>query len=229
VRHPLLRGALPILGGQLRGEWWLPSSRGRLLQLYLGTYEPEQTAAFLEHVTDGGTFLDIGAHAGYYTLLGAHRVGPTGRVWAFEPEPRNARHLNEHVRLNRLSNVRIEETAVSERVGTARFGGGTGSGTGRLTDAGSLEVPTVTIDDVCRRNGLRPTAIKVDVEGAELAVLEGGEATLRESRPVVFLSTHSRELNAEAIRRMRALGYAVSPLGYPSLEESRALLCLPDG
>ncbi len=228
MTSPLLRGALPILGGRLRGSWWLPASRGRLLQLFLGTYEPAQTAAFMEHVDEGGTFLDIGAHAGYYTLLGARQVGPRGHVWSFEPSPRNARYLKAHVRINRLANVRVEERAVSNRVGTARFGGGTGTGTGRLTGDGELEVRTVTVDELCRRHELRPTAMKVDVEGAEIAVLEGAEDTLRGARPVVFLSSHGPDLHAEAIRRLRALDYALEPIGDPSLDESRALLCLPE-
>ena len=85
-----MRLRFPILAGPLRGRWWLPATRGKLLRIYLGTYEREQTALFRELIRPGHTVLDVGAHVGYYTVLASALAGPRGAVWAFEPNPANA-------------------------------------------------------------------------------------------------------------------------------------------
>lgn len=219
---------LPILRGPLRGARWLLASRGKTLRVLMGTYEPEQTALFVRHVGPGGTFLDVGAHVGFYTLLGARRVGSEGRVWAFEPDVTNARHLRRHVAINGLSNVRVEEAAVAEADGTARFGGGSGSGTGRLTGSGDREVRTVGLDSLCDRHGLTPTALKIDVEGAEGAVIRGASETIRRARPVIFLSTHGPEAHERSVGLLRDLGYHLAPILGDTVEGSEELLAIPD-
>lgn len=218
---------LPIVRGPLRGTRWLLASRGKTLRVLLGSYEPEQTALFVRHVRPGGTFLDVGAHVGFYTLLGSRLVGGDGRVWAFEPDPTNAHHLREHARINRLSNVHVEEAAVAAAEGTARFGGGSGSGTGRLTEAGEVAVRTVALDPLCARHGLDPSAIKIDVEGAETAVIEGATETIGRARPVIFLSTHGREVHERSVGLLRDLGYDFTPILGGSVESSSELLAVP--
>lgn len=218
---------LPIVAGRLRGRWWLPASRGKVLRILGGTYEPEQTRLFEAHVGPGATVLDVGAHVGYYTLLSAVLAGPTGRVVAFEPSPENAAFLLRHVRINRLENVRVEQAAVSDRAGTARFGSGSGSGTGHLAEAGELTVRTVTVDEVCAEHGLSPDAIKIDVEGAEASVLRGARETLAGARPVVFLSTHGPEAHRDSLDLLRGLGYRLSPILGGDLVTTAEVLALP--
>ena len=67
------------------------------------------------------TVFDIGAHAGYYTLIASKLVGGSGHVVAFEPAPRNLRYLRRHLSLNHVSNVTVLEVAVSDRAGVGRF------------------------------------------------------------------------------------------------------------
>jgi FkbM family methyltransferase len=218
---------LPIVRGRLRGRWWLPASRGKVLRILGGTYEPRQTALFEEHVRPGATVVDVGAHVGYYTLLSAVLAGPGGRVVACEPDPANAGFLRRHVELNRFGNVRVVQVALSERGGTARFAFGSGSGTGRLADAGELEVPTVRLDDLCREQALTPDAIKIDVEGAEAAVLRGAAETLARARPVVFLSTHGPEAHRASLALLAGAGYALSPILGDDLATTSEVLALP--
>lgn len=220
---------LPIIGGALRGRWWLPASRGKVLRILNGTYEREQTRLFQEHIRPGATVLDVGAHVGYYTLLSAVLAGPRGRVHAFEPNPQNAAFLRRHVRLNRLGNVTVEQAAVSDRAGTARFDFGTGSGTGHLADAGALEVRTVRLDDYCAQHGLAPTVVKIDVEGAEMSVLAGGRETLARHRPVIFLSTHGAEVHAASLGFLRGLGYQLRPILGGDLQTTTEVLATPGG
>jgi FkbM family methyltransferase len=219
---------LPIVAGPLRGRWWLPASRGKLLRILGGSYEPEQTALFERWIGAGSTVLDVGAHVGYYTVLASVLAGPRGRVLAFEPNPRNHGFLARHVAINRCANVELVQAAVSDTAGTARFDFGTGSGTGHLAPGGALEVRTVRLDEVCRERGITPAAVKIDVEGAELQVLRGAEQTLGAARPVVFLSTHGAAVHAECLAWLGARGYALSPILGDDLRAATEVLGLPD-
>jgi FkbM family methyltransferase len=220
---------LPILAGPLRGRWWLVQSRGKVGRVLAGRYEPEQTALFRRWLAPGHTVLDVGAHAGYYTLLSALLTGSTGRVWSFEPDPVNASFLRRHVRINRFEQVAIEQAAVSDCAGTAHFAHGTGSGTGHLDERGELEVPTVRLDDFCEQHDIAPHAIKIDVEGAELAVLAGGIGVIRRHRPLIFLSTHGEEVHTRCLELLGEAGYQLSPVLGGDLRTTTELLCVPAG
>jgi FkbM family methyltransferase len=172
--------------------------------------------------------LDVGAHAGYYTLLSAVLAGPTGRVWAFEPDAANAHFLREHVGLNGLARVVVvEQAAVSDRTGTARFAAGSGSGTGHLAEQGPLEVAMLRLDDYCERQGIVPNAVKIDVEGAEAAVLAGGMETIRRHQPVIFLSTHGAEVHQQCMAVLSATGYQLAPVLGADPQTTTELLCIP--
>lgn len=216
---------LPILAGPLRGRWWLPQSRGKILRILGGTYEPEQTRLFREHITAGATVLDVGAHVGYYTVLSAVLAGPRGRVVAFEPNPSNHSFLERHVALNRLNNVTVENVAVADTNGTASFAFGTGSGTGRLQSGGDLEVRTIRLDDFCRERGVQPGFIKIDVEGAELDVLRGAAETVAAHHPVIFLSTHGPRIHADCLAWLRERQYALAPVSGSDLGSASEVLC----
>jgi FkbM family methyltransferase len=219
---------LPILAGPLRGRWWLPASRGKILRILGGGYEPEQTALFQEWIRPGATVLDVGAHVGYYTLISSVLAGPRGRVLAFEPNPRNCAFLRRHVAINGLRNVEVEPAAVAEAAGSARFDFGTGSGTGHLAEGGALEVRTVALDEACRARGLTPNAVKIDVEGAELQVLRGGEDIVTRARPVIFLSTHGAQVHRACLDWLGERGYALRPILGDDLQRATEVLCLPE-
>lgn len=224
-----MRLRLPILAGPLRGRWWLPASRGKLLRIYLGTYEREQTALFRELIRPGHTVLDVGGHVGYYTVLASVLAGPGGAVWAFEPNPANAAFLRRHAAVNGLANVHVEQAAVSDAEGTARFDFGTGSGTGHLSTDGEIEVRTLRLDDFCAERSIVPHAVKIDVEGAEGAVLEGFARTVESARPTIFLSTHGPGPHRRCVEWLRARGYRLRPILGEDVETTSELLCTPDG
>jgi FkbM family methyltransferase len=217
------------MGRPLRGYWWLPSSRGKVLRVLRGTYEPEQTAHFVRWIGPGATVIDIGAHVGYYTLLASMLAGKTGSVWAFEPEPTNAAFLRQHMYLNHCSNVHVEEVAVSNASGRARFVCGKGSGTGHLDRSGGMEVRTIRLADFCGARGIRPTALKIDVEGAEAEVLEGARELIRSTRPVIFLSTHGPALHRQCLSWLRDDGYRLQPILGGDIDGATEILALPDG
>jgi FkbM family methyltransferase len=223
--------AVPLLLGPLRGCWWQLASGGKVARLLLGTYEPEQSGLFLRHIHAGEQVLDIGAAAGYYTLLAARLVGPRGQVVAFEPDRANLSYLRAHVRANRLNQVTVLPLAVGAEHGQFRFGGGTGSGTGRLCDEGTHEVAVRRLDDLAAERGLVPRHVKIDVEGAELGVLQGGEQTIRRYRPTIFLSTH--DWIAPGVHRaccalLESWRYRLQAIRGTSVERTSELLCVAE-
>lgn len=219
---------LPVLRGPLRGARWLPWSGGKTARVLLGTYERQQTRRFVECVGPNACVLDVGAHAGYYTLLAARLVGARGVVVAFEPNPRNARYLRRHVDRNRLPQVEVQQLAVGKASGTVGFSTGTGTGTGHVADGGLLRVQMLRLDEFVIARGIRPTHIKVDIEGGELDMLEGARQVLTRFRPTVFLSTHGPAVHRACCELMTQLDYELQPIrAEEALPVATEVLCQP--
>jgi FkbM family methyltransferase len=161
----------------------------------------------------GGTVLDLGANVGFYTLLAAELVGPSGRVHAFEPVPRNLQYLRQHIALNGLTNVSVVEAAVSDAGGRRRFRLHVSAAMGHLGDDGQMEVSTVALDQFVFETAVAaPHSIKIDVEGAEFSVLQGARETLSQHRPSLLLATHSHALRSHCLDLLAAHGYMVRPI-----------------
>jgi hypothetical protein len=83
--------------------------------LFTGTYQEDVLSAVREFVSAGDTVIDVGAHHGLMTVTAAKTVGPTGRVYAFEPSPSIREELQRHLRLNELDNAPSCRLACSRR------------------------------------------------------------------------------------------------------------------
>lgn len=203
---------MPIVRGRLRGKKWIVGSGAH--GCWLGTYESQMREAFEDALESGDTVFDVGAHVGYYTLLAAEIVGPSGLVVAFEPLPSNLDYLRAHLQLNDITNAIFVEAAVSDRASFARFDDTGGSYSGRLLarseEGVGIEVSTVALDQWTRgeRVGL-PCVLNIDVEGAETAVLTGARHILGEARPTVFLATHGREQHRDCCELLSGMGYTL--------------------
>ena len=174
---------------------------------WLGTYEPEAQAAFARLIREGDVVYDVGANAGFFTLLAAKLAGERGTVYAFEPFPRNVSHLRRHLQLNGV-NATVLDVALSSKSGTARFASAAHASMGKLDTAGDLEVHTETVDELVRTGRiLPPSFIKMDVEGAEYDVLRGAADTLSRHRPPMLLSTHGSEVHGRCCTFLAELGY----------------------
>ncbi len=151
-----------------RVEFILMSER-RVLEIVMRSLHP------------GDVFLDIGANVGVFTILSARTVGEAGSVVAFEPEIRRFSQLEENLTLNGLCNVRPFRVALGEEEGEGRLHvKGTRSPSliapnGRLDGSAEYEpVQVVNGDEFWKAHGLPPPrAVKIDVEGFELSVLQG--------------------------------------------------------
>jgi FkbM family methyltransferase len=144
-------------------------------------------------------------------LLASRLVGASGTVVAFEPLPRNLGYLRRHLQANDIRNVRLLPAAVSDRPGTAHFSEGRGPAMGSLAESGDLEVQTVALDPLVASGELpAPTFLKIDVEGAEAAVLAGAAGLLRDHHPTILLSTHGYRHHQTCWARLEEYGYTVS-------------------
>jgi FkbM family methyltransferase len=148
------------------------------------SWNPEEYAAFRAAVRPGDIVVDAGANVGGYALLFGQWVGPGGRVYAFEPDPRAFAALVDHVTLNGLADrVMPIAAALGNVTGPTRLRLASASGLSRVTagaedDAPDATVPSIALDDFCARESFRASVIKIDVEGAELAVLRGARQAI---------------------------------------------------
>jgi FkbM family methyltransferase len=212
---------------EFRPGLWMRLDVRDLLQrkiLLKGEFDPDCTKFILSSLAPGSVFLDIGAHAGYYTLMAAQLVGSEGRVLCVEPNPAMVKQLRENVERSSLSNVAIVEAActascetrmlyvpdfpLSVKCSLACESAGTSQ---------CVEVSCVTADLLCQQHGVtRIDMMKIDVEGAEMHVLAGMVGILSNMRPKIAIELRAGLLKNfsatvdDAIDFLQRFGYAVS-------------------
>lgn len=139
----------------------------------------------------GWVVVDGGAHMGFYAMRAASMVGAQGKVIAVEPEPANFAILERNIKANRLGNVIAIQAALADKVGLGKLSRTRMSTTHYLTDlesSDSLTVRALTLDSLLQQVGLRKVdLVKLDVEGAELQVLEGAKNTMLSSPSAKFV------------------------------------------
>lgn len=222
VRFPLRlvpRGAVvPILGGLNRGYRWVAGAA--TAACWLGIYEEDHQAALRRLVSEGAVVYDVGANVGFYTLAMARLVGPSGKVFAFEPEARNAHLLRRHIELNNLRQVTVVQAAVSSEHGLIGFSGDREHG--RMADVSGYLIPTMSLDEFIGRGYPPPSFIKMDVEGAEAKVLEGSQSILSRGQTSWMIATHGADLNASCRHTMLRTGHVLANLGFIALGDNDA-------
>ncbi|MGH7648176.1 MAG: FkbM family methyltransferase [Gemmatimonadaceae bacterium] len=219
---------VPILQGPLRGKLWVKGSSDN--GCWLGSFEYGKQRLMSSILNPGDTMYDVGANVGYYTLLASHRVGPTGRVISFEPLPANVRLVERHLRLNRVKNVLVQEVAVSDHDGRARFAPHASNAMGKLSDSGSVDVAMVSLDSIVETARFPdPNLLKIDVEGAELGVLVGASQLLERARPSILLATHGPGVHRQCCDFLRNAGYQLRPIdeSVASIDATDEILATP--
>lgn len=192
---------------------------------FFGHYQKSLCELIRREVRAGDGVLDLGAHVGVFTTLLASRVGAAGRVYAVEPAPRNLELLERNLDRNGFAaRVTLAKCAVSDYCGTGglredaagRDWGGVSLAPGGAGGCGPVVVKTI---DALWREWGRPRLafVKMDVEGAEPAVLAGARELLAGAPPrlwvVEFNMTHLSRADAEALwNRFREGGYAAYDL-----------------
>lgn len=177
------------------GSWWMAEDDFCSHSILREDFEAAEWRFVERFLEPGMTVLDIGAHHGFYSLLASVKVGSVGRVIAFEPSPREREKLLRNLALNSYTNVQVEDCALAETGGQQELVvvGGINTGCNSLRrpnvkePTSSIAVRVESLDGYMAEHPLpRVDFIKLDAEGAELAILKGAGGILRSSpRPVI--------------------------------------------
>lgn len=156
-----------------------------------GRWEPQETSLARWLVEPGETVIDVGANVGYYTVLLAREVGPSGKVYAFEPEPVNFDLLERGVAANAYTNVTAEQLALSDSNGSLKlYLAAENKGDHRIApaveDRESIEIRAVPLDEYLPAQE-RVHFIKVDTQGAEGLIVAGMQRVLAENPDLVLI------------------------------------------
>ena len=182
---------------------------GRSLDTY-GEWAESELSVFRQILRPGDTAVDVGAHIGVQTVSFAKMVGPTGRVFSLEPQRIMFQLLCANVQLNSLLNVGTFQVCAGSAMGQAvvphidyRKPGDFAAFVPGNYQQGD-RVPVVPLDDMplsaCR-------LLKIDVEGAELPVLQGARKLLEKHRPVVFVENNETSTPSALIELLSTLDY----------------------
>ena len=229
-QHPVFARLYPHVAGFFRNQdGTIQQGAGKGLRFnvgganvgcLLGTFELAVQDAFVEFVAPGMTVYDVGANVGFYTVIAARLAGPDGRVVAFEPHPANARQISHNARLNPTLSVEVRAEALGAFDGQTVFHLSEEATWGQIDGvrdlprrkAGELTVPLRRLDSF---DGILPppALIKIDVEQAEVGVLEGGRETIRQRQPILFIELH--ETNSGVADFLDHAGYHARAIGEP--------------
>ena len=172
----------------------------------------------LDNQKDGGWFFDVGANVGLYSWE-VRKVCPLRKILAFEPDPKNFKLLEITQKEANLQNLKICNTALSNQVGYVSFYQDTlTSATGCVAgndepwieqylngSANEIRVKTKTLDSVALKDKT-PSLIKIDVEGHEVEVLQGGRNTLNEAKPLMIIESFPPK-QSNVLSLLGELGY----------------------
>jgi len=184
---------------------------GRSLALY-GEFSEGEAQVFKALVSPGDVVVEVGANIGAHTVLLARLTGADGAVLAFEPQPVLFQTLCANLTLNSIVNVIAEKMGLGNRSQTLHiplldygashnFGGLSLD----LVDNG-VAVPIKRLDSFNLR---QCTLIKIDVEGMESQVIEGGANTIDKLRPILYVENDRREKSSELIQLLLAMNYSL--------------------
>jgi FkbM family methyltransferase len=191
-----------------------------------GRYEPQETALIRHLLRPGMTFVDVGANWGYFTLVGAHLVGPAGSVLAIEADPRACRALRANLAKNKMTSVAVHNIAASDGDGRLSFqeyephardtgNFGVAQSTLIVEHGRRVEIDAHALDDVLDRAGIeRVHVLKIDIEGGEARAMAGLRrrlsAHLVDAISMELHPYHLRDLGtsaAQLIAELRGHGY----------------------
>lgn len=195
-------------------------NREQKFVFYYGTYEPEHLAAMERLINGGGVIYDIGASIGLYSVpmaLACRKNG--GHVRAFEPVPQNLHRLDAQLVENGLGDdlIQIERVALSNEPGTATMNlcDSGKPGNAKITGAGQVRVEVSTLDAIWAERGCEHIEfIKIDTEGWDAKILEGGRKCVSRCRPGLLIEFNRERMTNHGIPLMPAWMFLVGELNY---------------
>lgn len=200
-------------------------------------FEEATTSIFKQFLKKGDIVIDIGAHVGYYTLIAARRVGPTGKVYAFEPDPTNYAILQKNIKLNGYHNIIPVRKAIADRTAQmSLFLSNKDSMAHSLycdsfVDEKSVDIETTTLDEFIPSGEYSSISmIKMDIEGSEPKALEGMQHLAAESRSLKLIVEFlpQRLISAgvtpqEFLNKLAAMGFRIRSVMHEKVPKSEIL------
>jgi len=200
----------------IRFQIKMPDDKG----IWTGTYESDFAEILADNVHDGDIAFDIGSWHGFFA--GVMAAQGAREVHAFEPLPRNGERIAHLVRLNPGKKIVLHQVAVGDKEGEMELEILPEDSMARLSEsrfkrtasAGrAISVKLISIDQfVADGESPPPDVIKIDVEGAEMLVLNGARKTIEMHRPRLFIEVHSSELLDDCERFFELVAYRVQSL-----------------
>ena len=190
--------------------------------LETGEWEPQSLRAVADHLSTNGTFMDVGAHIGYYSLKAAAMVGPNGHVISIEPNPQTLPKLRANIQASDARAVSVWPVACADSESTLQLYAAPESNTGEssLSKENASQEGAATagifrtgrpLDAIVKEAKLdHVDVIKIDVEGAEFAVLKGAAKTLDDFRPVLIIELVQNQLKAMGTSVEEVTGFLAS-------------------
>jgi FkbM family methyltransferase len=216
---------MPILSGPGKGLLIKGDLIARQEVYFLGWYERDVFDAIIPYVCEGSTIWDCGTHIGYYTIIFAKMVGPTGAVLAIDLDSDNMRRTMDNVALNHFANVVYANVAIGAATGQVEFikdertnshipgtyvGGREMQKIWNDRDKGMKRgvVESISIDQAVREKRFaKPDLIKLDIDGAEKYVLENEAHIFTDVRPIVLVELHNPDCDRSAWEFSRKFEY----------------------
>ncbi|MDP7457741.1 MAG: FkbM family methyltransferase, partial [Candidatus Woesearchaeota archaeon] len=188
-------------------------------------HEPTVTREMVKNLKNSKVFVDVGTHLGYFTCL-AGKILENGRVDAFEVEKNAFALLKKNLDLNELKNVNVYNVAVTDKKGTIKIPLQSKpspffSIVGNDKDSEFIEVDAIALDDFYSKKDYQPDVVKIDVEGAEMQVLQGMKSLLETRDLVLFIELHGNVLpefggsSKEVINYLIDKGYLIYEIENP--------------
>ncbi len=197
-----------MTGAALRLRFWHRALKARLRD------QSAEIRALAEAIRPGEAAADVGANKGAYLPWLSRAAGPEGRVFAFEPQGDLAGYLERVCRAASLDNVRVEAAGVSDEAGRRRLHvpGGDGPSPGASFEPSvaaaspgrEVDARIVALDEYLAGERRRLAALKVDVEGHELAVFRGARGRIESDGPLVVFESETRHAGEDGVARALA-------------------------
>lgn len=163
-------------------------------------------------IEPGQVVYDLGANNGLHGLLMAGVVGEKGIVYNFEPLETNLGEIVENFQLNKITNFRNVQAAVSGKDGKETFVLGEHDKQGSISNNGqasakTVDVKCITLDSFIKEGNPGPSFIKMDIEGAEGPALKGFSVNIEKYLPLMIIELHSPEQDREVGRLLQSHKY----------------------
>ena len=217
------------------GALWLPAEDTVMRPWieHYGVWEPIEASFLRARLKPGMTLLDIGANVGYFSILGARSVGPSGTVVAIEPEPANYALLCANIWEARVGNVEAIRAAASSFSGPLPLSvshDNCGDHRSFLERPGErvLAVPGVRVDELLEAD-TRVDVIKIDIQGADHRAVLGMETVLARWKPVLLVEFWPLGIDElgdrpiDVLSYYRSLGFSVSLVDEPGADSGWTL------